>query len=65
MDYREPDTSSADAKFIVASLLLPVVAKLDRYGDLGRDKSFPFTQRARLRLLRPISIALRGIPTIY
>lgn len=23
--------------------LLPVVAKLDRYGDLGRDKSFPFT----------------------
>lgn len=22
--------------------LLPVVAKLDRYGDLGRDKSFPF-----------------------
>lgn len=22
-----------------------VVTKLDRYGDLGRDKSFPFTQR--------------------
>lgn len=46
MDYLEPDTMRIYRSGFV---LLPVVTKLDRYGDLGRDKSFPFTQRARLR----------------
>lgn len=53
MDYLEPDTMRIYRSGFV---LLPVVTKLDRYGDLGRDKSFPFTQRARLRLPIPPNI---------